>query len=163
MKAILFFILIFLNSTCYAIDKFDIIVCNAQGNISDQIDCYKKLKVTINSCSFTTKTDELRCYRDEAWGNINAAQENPKAADALAKVEAVIKDSDDFSTHKEIMLKLSKQLIDQGKCTLADFEDMGGWVQSFKHKPKPVYFTYCGDINEDSRIYLDAENQSIFK
>jgi len=163
MKVVLFFILMFLNSIGYAIDKFDIIVCNAQGNISAQIDCYIKLNVTIKTCAFTTRTEELRCYRDEAWCNINAAEGNKEAADALAKIEAVLKDSDDFSSHKEIMLKLSQQLIEQGKCTLADFEDMGGWVQSFKHKPKPVYFTYCGDINEDSRIYLDAENQSLFK
>jgi len=163
MKVVLFFILMFLNSIGYAIDKFDIIVCNALGNISAQIDCYKKLNITINSCTFTTKTEELRCYRDEAWCHINSIKENKKTSDALAKIEAVIKDSDDFSSHKEIMLKLSQQLIDQGKCTLADFEDMGGWVQSFKHKPKPVYFTYCGDINEDSRIYLDAEKKSLFK
>ncbi|RMH83377.1 SH3 domain-containing protein [Pseudomonas sp. AOB-7] len=79
------------------------------------------------------------------------------------KLEQAIKGSDDFSKYRPGLVKGSQELISSGKCTLADFTEMGGWMRSVNHKPKPVYFTYCGGMKLSNKIYLNVQTTEIFK
>ncbi len=71
-----------------------------------------------------------------------------------------IKHSDDFSKYKDNFVTASDTLIKSGKCSLEDLKEMGGWMRSGNHKPKPVYFTYC---NGNDRFYLNATTGEISK
>ncbi len=78
-------------------------------------------------------------------------------------VARAIKSSDDFSRYQNVFVSVSEKLIKSGRCTLADFKDMGGWWKSTRHQPQPVYFTYCGGMHTSKRIYLNAKTKAIFK
>jgi hypothetical protein len=81
---------------------------------------------------------------------------NSKLGDSLRK-------SDDFSKLKPEFLKASQKLIDANTCKISDFMEMGGWVRSSKHKPRHIYFTYCGGFHRDNRIYLEPATGRVFK
>ncbi len=71
---------------------------------------------------------------------------------------AAISSSDDFEAHQDVFVSASKTLINNGRCQLSDFQEVGGWVKSvINHKLEPVYFTYCGGMTNDNRIYLNVE------
>jgi hypothetical protein len=72
-----------------------------------------------------------------------------------------IKHSDDYSKYKEIFIKVSKELVEQGRCNLSDFRNIGGWVRSIAHKSKPIYFTYCGGFSAASKIYINTDTGEI--
>jgi uncharacterized protein YgiM (DUF1202 family) len=86
-----------------------------------------------------------------------------KVADLNSPVAKVIKSSDDFSKYQSIFVSASDKLIKSGKCRLGDFKEMGGWWRSTNHKPKPVYFTYCGGMTKNNRIYLNAATGKTFR
>lgn len=64
---------------------------------------------------------------------------------------ALVKNSDDYRLYKHTFAKAAGDLIKSGRCSAADFLEMGGWTKS-TNKPGPVYFTYCGE----DRIYINA-------
>ena len=86
-----------------------------------------------------------------------------KVANRNSSVAKAIKSSDDFSKHQGVFVSVSEQLIKAGKCSLGDFKEMGGWWRSTNHKPKPIYFTYCGGMTKSNRIYLNASNGKTFR
>jgi hypothetical protein len=87
----------------------------------------------------------------------------PDPVNTATNEENFIAKSDDFKRYKKVFLKVSKSLIKQGKCTEKDFYNNGGWIKSFTHRNKPIYFTYCGGSTLDNKIYLNAHTQKTFK
>lgn len=55
------------------------------------------------------------------------------------------------------------RLVRDGRCTLAELKELGGWMKSSNQLTKPVYFTYCGGMNLAHRIYLDASTGRIYQ
>jgi len=78
-------------------------------------------------------------------------------------VVKAVKSSDDFSKYKTLFISASDKLIKSGKCSLGDLKEMGGWMRSTNHKPKPIYFTYCGGMTKNNRIYLNAATGKTFR
>lgn len=75
-----------------------------------------------------------------------------------------ISQSDDFRHYKEAFVKATANLVDSGRCTLQEFESIGGWVKSTTtYREQPVYFTYCGGFTTSDRIYLDAQTGRLFQ
>jgi hypothetical protein len=89
--------------------------------------------------------------------------EEEKVANLNSPVAKAIKSSDDFSKYQSVFVSASEKFIKSGKCRLADFKEMGGWWRSTNHKPKPVYFTYCGGMTKSNRIYLNAATGKTFR
>ncbi|WP_104399704.1 SH3 domain-containing protein [Vibrio penaeicida] len=74
------------------------------------------------------------------------------------RLEIAIKGSDNFLNHRDLFLSVSQLLINDGICTNTDFKEIGGWLKSVDYRPRDVYYTYCGGIEREHKIYLDAEN-----
>ena len=89
--------------------------------------------------------------------------EQETASAASGPLAAAISQSDDYAKHKAQFLAASQKLIDQRKCTLGDFKEMGGWMHSTSSGSKPVYFTYCGGMRKQNRIYLNAATGKTYK
>ena len=77
-------------------------------------------------------------------------------------LDRAIRKSDDFHKYSSRFLEAARQLISQQQCTIADFEEMGGWVRSTT-RGRSVYFTYCGGLHVSNRIYLDATNGRTYR
>jgi len=94
----------------------------------------------------------------------NLAEERPAdPADTASIDEAMIAQSDDFSLHRQAFLTAANELIVDGTCTAAEFDEMGGWVKSSNHRNEPVYFTYCGGMTKNNRIYVDVSDGRLFR
>ncbi len=78
-------------------------------------------------------------------------------------IAKAIKSSDDYSEHQGVFVVASEKLIKSGVCSLGDFKEMGGWWRSSNHKPKPIYFTYCGGMTNSNRIYLNVSTGNTFR
>jgi hypothetical protein len=76
-------------------------------------------------------------------------------------LEKAIEGSNNYSLYRDNFIRLSEKLIDQGRCSVADYKEMGGWLRSSNHKPKPIYFTYCGGFSKGNKVYIDAESGAI--
>jgi len=76
---------------------------------------------------------------------------------------ALVKGSDDYRIYSDMFAKAAADLISSGRCKRADFEEMGGFLKSTNHRNRPIYFTYCGSMTIENRIYLDAETGKTFK
>lgn len=93
-----------------------------------------------------------------------ASTKQPKGTDLKPELlEDALKASDDFSSHKDALVSISKKLIESGKCSVAEFKSLGGWVRSTMHRPKMVYFTYCGGLSASNILYYDLTTGKIFK
>lgn len=90
--------------------------------------------------------------------NKNAQKSAPRSP-----LEQALSHSDDYRQYKEQFLASSKKLIKQGKCTVRDFVENGGWIRSTSKKLKPVYFMYCGGFRIQNRLYLNAATGKVFK
>jgi hypothetical protein len=76
---------------------------------------------------------------------------------------ALVSGSDDYRKYKDAFAKAAAELITSGQCDPQDFKNMGGWVKSTTHRDSPVYFTYCGEMRIQDRLYLNAATGDIFK
>ncbi|MCZ2723713.1 SH3 domain-containing protein [Marinomonas sp. 15G1-11] len=86
-----------------------------------------------------------------------------EAANLQSLISAAIESSDDFSKYKNAFILASEKLIKEGNCTLKEFEEMGGWWRSSNYIPEPVYFMYCGGMDQSNRVFLNTEKNIIFK
>ena len=84
--------------------------------------------------------------------------------DDTAIIEA-IKLSDDLKKHRNAFIVASKQLIDEGRCSLQILEYNGGWIRSQKHSGGKIYFTYlvAQGATINNRIYLNVDTGKLFK
>ena len=96
-------------------------------------------------------------YLSQTGPGHDAAQVSP--ASPLGRA---IDRSDDSHVHRSSFLMAARRLVERGQCTVSDFEKIGGWVQSFSHGAS-VYFTYCGGLLANNRIYLDVNSGRIFR
>ena len=76
---------------------------------------------------------------------------------------ALVSGSDDFRKYKYVFAKAAAELIASGRCTEQDFKNMGGWLKSTTHWDSPVYFTYCGEMHVQNRLYLNAATGDVFE
>ncbi len=85
-------------------------------------------------------------------------------AESAAADETLVAQSDDFARHRRAFATAAAQLISEGRCTRADFEEIGGWMKSVnQYRDQPAYFTYCGGMTNANKIYLDASTGRIFR
>ena len=80
-----------------------------------------------------------------------------------AQIELAISGSDNYKIHKEIFITSAKTLLENGTCNLSELKDMGGWVKSQNHKNEPIYFTYCGGMKIQNKIYLNVSTGNMYK
>jgi len=79
-----------------------------------------------------------------------------------SQIEQAISGSDDYNKYKTIFINSTKILIQNRKCSISEFEKIGGWVKSQSQKNRPIYFTYCGGMKLNNKIYLDASIGHLF-
>ncbi|WP_338166597.1 hypothetical protein [Vibrio sp. 10N] len=79
----------------------------------------------------------------------------------LDVLDGYIENSDHYMSFQEAFINASTQLIQAKRCRLADFEEVGGWIKSINHQDS-VYFTYCGGIETEHKIYLNVASGKIF-
>lgn len=74
----------------------------------------------------------------------------------------LIAQSDDIEQRRELLTTAAIKLIDEGRCTPADFTEVGGFVRSTNH-PGGVYFTYCGGMTLADRVYVDIRGDIYYR
>ena len=78
--------------------------------------------------------------------------------------ETLVAYSDDFEQHRDAFKKLATQLIQEGRCSAADFREQGGFMKSVNEYPnEPVYFTYCGGMHLSKKVYVNAQTVKILR
>jgi hypothetical protein len=83
--------------------------------------------------------------------------------DANSPIARAIEASDDLEKHLNTFVWVSQKLVDAGECELSDFRDIGGWWRSAAHKPRSIYYTYCGGATNSHRIYVDTSTGQTFR
>lgn len=82
-------------------------------------------------------------------------------AQTATDAEKLIAQSDDFHLYRDVFTAAANRLLANGKCTAADFKEIGGWIKSTERRNEPVYFTYCGGMTLSNKIYLDARSGEV--
>jgi uncharacterized protein YgiM (DUF1202 family) len=95
--------------------------------------------------------------------HLSAKPPGPKKVDVDSSVYWAIGASDDLTKHRDTFMRVTKILVASGECKLSEFRDIGGWWRSTAHKPRPIYYTYCGGASNSHRIYLDATTGQTFR
>ena len=80
-----------------------------------------------------------------------------------ASILEAISSSDDLPKYQSTFAWVSARLVDTGTCKVSDFRDIGGWWRSTDHKPRPVYYTYCGGGSNSNRIFVDTSTGETFR
>ena len=83
--------------------------------------------------------------------------------DVNSPVYQAIRSSDDLDRHQGVFVLVSDKLVESGQCKLSDFHDIGGWWRSAAHKPRSVYYTYCGGATNEHRIFVDTATGRVFR
>ncbi len=76
-------------------------------------------------------------------------------------IESLIGGSDDYKSYKEVMHKITEQLIDSGRCKHEEFIELDGWMRSINYPNREVYFVYCGGLNVNNKVYLDVSQEKL--
>jgi hypothetical protein len=103
--------------------------------------------------------DEVSQWVNSA--NLSVEPVKLSGSDWFDVLQKYIENSDHYMSFQEAFLEASTQLIKGKQCRLADFEEVGGWIKSINHQDR-VYFTYCGGIEAEHKIYLNVASGEIF-
>jgi len=95
--------------------------------------------------------------------HLSAQRPTKKNSTVNSPIINAIKSSDDLAIHQDTFVWVSEELINSGECTLSDFEDIGGWWRSVDHKPRPVYYTYCGGAANNHRVFVNTATGTTFR
>lgn len=75
---------------------------------------------------------------------------------------ALVRGSDDYRKYRDAFAAAAAELIDAGTCTAQDFREICGWIRSTSQSG-PIYFTYCGGMGTENRLYLNAATGDIYR
>ncbi|MDG4952785.1 hypothetical protein NYR78_06720 [Actinobacillus equuli subsp. haemolyticus] len=89
--------------------------------------------------------------------DLSSTNEKPNI-ETNTELEKAIANSDDFHLYKDKFVAHSQALITKGKCSIADFKEMGGWLKSTSGG-KSIYFTYCGGFSLQNKVYIDISKK----
>ena len=92
-----------------------------------------------------------------------SSERPPDPAAGATGTEALIGGSDDFRLYRDEFVQATSELIRNGSCSRADFEELGGWLKSSFHAGEPVYFTYCGGMTLANRLYINTATGEVFR
>jgi len=95
--------------------------------------------------------------------HLSAQRPTRKTITANSPIINAIRSSDDLALHQDTFVRVSEELINSGECKLSDFEDIGGWWRSVDHKPRPVYYTYCGGAINNHRVFVNTATGTTFR
>lgn len=76
----------------------------------------------------------------------------------VAALKRTLKKSDKYYLYQDVLFSTSQRLIDEGKCSIVDFQKLGGWLISTNYKTRDVFFVYCGGMSPSNKIMLDAKS-----
>jgi hypothetical protein len=145
---------------------------NSSGKVTDRL--YKQQKVEV----FEVNNGWARIsqyYDGETEGltgniarwvfatHLSAELRITEEVDVSSPIYEAIKSSDDLAQYQHIFVSVSSDLVNSGECKLSDFMDIGGWWRSVPHQPRPVYYTYCGGVNNNHPIYVNTATRETFK
>ena len=82
-------------------------------------------------------------------------------ADNATADEQLVRGSDDFAQHHAVFARLARQLIADGRCTQAEFEEQGGFTKSVTQEDEPVYFMYCGNMTIANQVRVNARTGTV--
>ncbi len=105
------------------------------------------------------KSGQVARWVSAKYLSINKPQDNFSSNTPLEKA---IEGSDNYVQYREKFITLSRKLIDQGRCSISDYKEMGGWSRSSNYKSKPIYFIYCGGFSINNKVYMNAKTGKIF-
>ena len=111
----------------------------------------------------STAGDAARVARWVASAYLSATRpdDDTVPVESASPLDRAIDNSDDSHAYRSSFLAAARRLIERGQCTVADFEEIGGWVRSAVRQA--VYFTYCGGRYASNRIYLDVGSGRTFR
>ncbi|MDN3679219.1 SH3 domain-containing protein [Vibrio tapetis subsp. quintayensis] len=140
---------------------------NSQGRISTVLDIGTKVDVLEVKEGWARISEYIEFVDGELaqWVSTDfLADEVPSnmAQVRSGRLEIKIKHSDDFMDHRDVFMSVSQKLIDTGQCTDDDFAQTKGWLVSTVFSERSVYYTYCGGLERDDKIYLDTETKEVF-
>ena len=142
------------------------------GKITDKL--YQQEKVEVFEVSngwariseyFDVEIDG-RTSKVARWvsaAHLSAQRPAEKKVIVSTPVVEAIRSSDDLAMHLDTFVRVSEKLVDSGECTLSDFKDIGGWWRSVAHKPRPVYYTYCGGGVDTHRVFVNTATGETFR
>lgn len=90
-------------------------------------------------------------------GSLTSQRPSDAGASATGFAKLVAQ-SDDFRRYAKEFEKAAIRLINQGRCSEADFLSVGGWIRSTRRGPG-MYFTYCGGGGD--QVYLNVRTGRI--
>ncbi|MES2336256.1 MAG: hypothetical protein V4551_16495 [Pseudomonadota bacterium] len=125
-----------------------------------------------NGVTFLIDEGDNRCLPENGivdgmlarWVDMNflSGSKPEKAPDPEECDRGFLSSSDNYATYSNEFCAAARQLINGGECTEADFVESGGWAASSQY-PQGTFFTYCGGIRIENKIYLDAKSGKIFR
>ncbi len=72
--------------------------------------------------------------------------------------------SDNFGKHRKVMIRAAQDLMANHTCTMNDFKMNGAWFQMPEGGlSNPIYFTYCGSMTSEGRVYLNVNTGKAYK
>jgi hypothetical protein len=148
------------------------LAANAQGKIAGKLYQQEKVEVFEVHNGWARISEYYDAQIDGQPGKVarwvfamhlSAPRPAGKVEIANSPVVEAIKSSDDLAMHQQIFVRVSEKLVASGECKLSDFEDIGGWWRSVPHKPRPVYYTYCGGGVDNHRVYVNTATGETFR
>ena len=148
------------------------LAADTSGKLVDKLDMSERVNVIevrdgwARISEYYDGTTEGLSGRVARWVYAAHLTDKPPAAERLKVNPAVydaISASEDLEQLRDIFAQASQRLINNRRCKLSDFRDIGGWWRSAEHNPEPIYYTYCGGATNSDRVYVDTRTGEIFQ
>ncbi len=151
--------------------------------ISTSANVYAKDNFESTLIGEVTLRDEVEVYeqkgrwsRIQEWSNevtgasqwvysAHLSEEHPHETDVerYRNLKRLLRASDDFEANESRFIELTNELLLSGQCSEADLAQVQGWIRSFNYPDEPIYYTYCGGLEVDDKLYLNLATGQSFR
>jgi hypothetical protein len=97
--------------------------------------------------------------------NEHLSLENPgdTVQERYRDIKQLIVRTDDFEQHEARFIELTDQVLQSQQCSQSDLEQLQGWIRSFNYPDEPIYYSYCGGLDVEDKLYINLDNGDIFR
>jgi hypothetical protein len=78
-------------------------------------------------------------------------------------IKALIAGTDDFEQNEARFIELTDTALKSKQCREEDLAQMQGWIRSFNYPDEPIYYSYCGGLEVEDKLYINLDNGDVFR
>jgi hypothetical protein len=143
----------------------------AKPNFESQVVGKTELREVVKVYQEKGRWSRVQSWINETTGksqwiyNEHLSTEHPGVTvqERYQTIKQLIASTDDFEQYEARFIELTDSVLQSKQCSEEDLTQLKGWIRSFNYPDEPIYYSYCGGLEVEDKLYINLDSGDVFR